>query len=270
MTRWTVRVGSCVAGGWLAALALSAQGNDRPVGSVTPPPGQVAPAAPGGAPDGSAHTAVVRRYCVGCHNERLKTGGLALDALDIGDPAAHAAEWEKVVTRLRAGTMPPSGLPRPTRRAQTALIGFLESELDRAWAANPNPGRWRRSPAEPHAVQQLDPRSLRAGHRRRAQLPGDETADGSFDNFADVLSFSTAHLERYLSVARQVTRLALGLPPAASEPSSVRGSAARPAGRSAERGPAARIARRHRRALQLPGRGEYPIKVRLRRSIRTI
>ena len=139
MTKWTVRVGSCVAGGWLAALALSAQGNDRPAGSVTTPAGPSSQ--PGGAPDGSAHTAVVRRYCVGCHNERLKTGGLALDALDIGDPAAHAAEWEKVVTRLRAGTMPPSGLPRPPAEAQTALIGFLESELDRAWRADPNPGR---------------------------------------------------------------------------------------------------------------------------------
>ncbi len=216
MTKWTVRVGSCVAGGWLAALALSAQGSDRPVGSVTTPTGPVAPAAPGGAPDGSAHTAVVRRYCVGCHNERLKTGGLALDALDIGDPAAHAAEWEKVVTRLRAGTMPPSGLPRPPAEAQTALIGFLESELDRAWRADPNPGRI-------GAVHRLNRTQYNNVIRDlfalnvdvRAQLPGDETADGSFDNFADSLSISTAHLERYLSVARQVTRLAVGLPPTA-------------------------------------------------------
>src|SRR4029453_4451885 len=93
----------------------------------------------------------------------------------------------------------------------------LERALDRAWAANPDPGRigavHRLNRTEyANAIRDLfglDPKSLDVA----SQLPGDETADGSFDNFADVLSISTAHLERYMSVARQVTRLALGLPP---------------------------------------------------------
>jgi hypothetical protein len=96
------------------------------------------------------------------------------------------------------------------------MIGWLESELDRSWAAAPNPGRI-------GAVHRLNRTQYNNAIRDlfaldidvRASLPGDETADGSFDNFADSLSISTAHLERYLSVARQLTRLATGLPPTA-------------------------------------------------------
>jgi hypothetical protein len=171
-------------------------------------------ATPAAAPAPSPHGALVRRYCVTCHNQRLKTGGLALDGLDLEHPAAHAADWEKVVTRLRAGTMPPSGMPRPPAADQQALVGYLETALDRAWLAAPNPGRI-------GAVHRLNRTQYNNAIRDllaldvnvRNQLPGDETADGSFDNFADTLSISTAHLERYLSVARQVTRLAIGLPP---------------------------------------------------------
>src|SRR5262249_37191536 len=88
-------------------------------------------------------------------------------------------------------------------------------ELDKAWAANPNPGRI-------GAVQRLNRAEYNNAVRDlfalpdldvTALLPGDDTADGSFDNFADSLSISTAHLERYMSVARQITRLAAGLPP---------------------------------------------------------
>ena len=87
--------------------------------------------------------------------------------------------------------------------------------IDRAWAANPNPGRI-------SAVHRLNRVEYNNAIRDlfaldvdvTSKLPGDETADGSFDNFADVLTISTTHLERYLSVARQVTRLAVGLPPA--------------------------------------------------------
>ena len=101
-------------------------------------------------------------------------------------------------------------------------------EIDRAWAANPNPGRisavHRLNRAEyNNAIRDLFALDLDV----KSLLPGDETADGSFDNFADVLTISTAHLERYLSVARQVTRLATGLPPASPGARDVRDSAAR-------------------------------------------
>ncbi len=147
----------------------------------------------------------------------MKTAGLMLDTLDAEHPAASPAEWEKVITKLRAGSMPPTGVPRPDAATYAEMIGWLEGELDRAWVASPNPGRI-------GAVHRLNRTQYNNAMRDlfalpnidvRSQLPGDETADGSFDNFADSLSISTAHLERYLSVARQITRLATGLPPSA-------------------------------------------------------
>jgi mono/diheme cytochrome c family protein len=161
--------------------------------------------------------ALISKYCVGCHNERTRAGGLALDRLDVTNPRAHAETWETVVEKLRAGSMPPPGRPRPDTATYFAAVAELEGALDRAWAAQPDPGRigavHRLNRTEySNAIRDLfglDPQSLDVG----SQLPGDETADGSFDKFADVLSISTAHLERYMSVARQVTRRAAALPP---------------------------------------------------------
>jgi mono/diheme cytochrome c family protein len=187
--------------GWVAA-ALSSVQTSAPL-----PQTQPADAAP-------AVKAIVDRYCLSCHNQRLRTAGLALDGVDVMRPAANADVWERVITKLRSRAMPPAGMPRPDEAAYRAAAGWLEGELDRAWAASPDPGRinavHRLNRTEYNNVihdlfaLDLDVRSL---------LPGDETADGSFDNFADVLTISTAHLERYLSVARQATRLAVGLPP---------------------------------------------------------
>ena len=110
--------------------------------------------------------------------------------------------------------MPPGGAPRPSEAEYRDLVGLLESGLDRAWAAAPNPGRI-------NAVHRLNRTEYNNAIRDllavdldvRGLLPGDETADGGFDNVADVLSITTAHLERYLAVARHVTRVATGLPP---------------------------------------------------------
>ena len=161
--------------------------------------------------------AVLNNYCITCHNEKTRTASLAFDALDAANPGAHADIWERVVEKLRAGSMPPPGRPRPDAATYRAIARDLETELDRAWAAHPNPGRigavHRLNRTEyGNAIRDLfglDPLSIDV----KSQLPGDETADGSFDKFADVLSISTAHIERYLSVARQVTRAATGLPP---------------------------------------------------------
>ena len=81
--------------------------------------------------------AVLDQYCVTCHNQKLKTAGLLLDKLDLAHVGEHAEQWEKVVRKLRAGMMPPSGLPRPKAATYEALTVALENELDRAAQANP-------------------------------------------------------------------------------------------------------------------------------------
>jgi mono/diheme cytochrome c family protein len=172
------------------------------------------PAAPAGM---SETRAVLNKYCVGCHNQNTRTAGLALDTLDPANVGSHAEVWERVVEKLRAESMPPPGRPRPDSATYHGVAKTLEADLDRAWTAHPNPGRigavHRLNRTEySNAIRDLfglDPLSIDV----KSQLPGDETADGSFDKFADVLSISTAHIERYMSVARQITRAATGLPP---------------------------------------------------------
>ena len=168
---------------------------------------------------GSASTApraMVDKYCITCHSQKARTAGLDLETLDLSNPGANGEAFEKIILKLRAGSMPPPGQPRPDAATYQAVATTMENLADREWAAKPNPGRI-------GAVQRLNRAEYNNAIRDlfdldnidvRALLPGDDTADGSFDNFADSLSISTAHLERYMSVARQVTRLAVGLPPA--------------------------------------------------------
>src|SRR5262245_23348231 len=85
--------------------------------------------------------ALLDKYCVGCHNEKLKTAGLALDGADFVRPSNSADVWEKVVRKVRAEMMPPVGAPRPDKASMDALATYLETSLDNASAANPNPGR---------------------------------------------------------------------------------------------------------------------------------
>jgi mono/diheme cytochrome c family protein len=175
--------------------------------------GQTTPSRPDTS-NGVLRQQVVQRYCITCHNQRLRTGGLSLEVLDSQHLELDPEVWERVVAKLRAGAMPPAGSPRPDRATADAVVADLEAALDRAWVARPRPGR-------PNAVHRLNRSEYHNAIRDlfaldvdvKALLPGDETADGSFDNVADVLTISTAHLERYLSVARQITRQAVGLPP---------------------------------------------------------
>ena len=218
----------------------------------------------------SPSQAVITKYCITCHNERTKTGGMALDRLDAAKPGDHAAIWEAVIEKLRAGSMPPPGRPRPDAATYLAAAEELEIALDRAWEARPDPGRigavHRLNRAEySTAIRdlfQLDSRSLDIA----SQLPGDETADGSFDNFADVLSISTAHLERYLSVARQVTRRATGLPP--SRPSVDTFEIPLHVTQDDRQGDDLPLGSRGGIAVRyhFPADGEYRIKVRLQRN----
>ena len=154
------------------------------------------------------HKAVIAKYCVTCHNDKLKTAGLVLSNLDIASPHTNAAEWEKVVRKLRAGMMPPLGLPRPDQATYNALAAYLQTSLD--GTAEKNPGRprgmHRLNRAEyANAVRDLLDLQIDAN----ALLPPDDSSFG-FDNIADVLGVSPALQERYLSAANKVSALAVG------------------------------------------------------------
>src|SRR5262245_9191577 len=84
---------------------------------------------------------VIDKYCVTCHNARLKTAGLALDAADFVRPSNGADVWEKVIRKVRAEMMPPVGAARPDKAATDALASYLENSIDKDAAARPNPGR---------------------------------------------------------------------------------------------------------------------------------
>ena len=143
---------------------------------------------------------------------QLRATGLALDTVNAERPSADAERWERVIARLRAGTMPPAGLPRPGREDSREAAAWLAARIDEAAAANPNPGRTgsmhRLNRTEyGNAVRDL----LALDVDVAALLPGDETSDTGFDNNAEVLSISTSQLERYLSAARKISRLATGV-----------------------------------------------------------
>jgi mono/diheme cytochrome c family protein len=170
-------------------------------------------------PAGSARAAqpereLLDRYCVTCHNARNQgnAGGLALDSFDVSAPASRPEIAEKMVGKLRAGLMPPAGNRRPDPAQQSALIKYLERDLDRQAAASPNPGRTeafhRLNRAEyRNAVRDL----LNLEMDVTAYLPSDDASFG-FDNIAGVLKISQSRLEQYLGAARRISRAALGAP----------------------------------------------------------
>jgi len=161
------------------------------------------------------YRAVLDQYCVACHNERVKTtataSGLILDRLDLAKVADEAEVWEKVVRKLRTGAMPPQGARRPDQGTYDHLIAWLETELDRAAASHPQPGRpslRRLNRAEyAHAIRDL----LALNVDVASFLPPDDSAFG-FDNIADLLGVSPALLERYLGAADRISALAVGDP----------------------------------------------------------
>ncbi|HEY3826753.1 MAG TPA: DUF1592 domain-containing protein [Bryobacteraceae bacterium] len=155
--------------------------------------------------------AVLNQYCLTCHNQKLKTGGLELDKLDLNHAGANAETWEKVVRKVRAGMMPPAGARRPDRKTLDGFAASVEGQLDRAAAANPNPGRaplHRMNRGEyANAIRDL----LAVDVDAATLLPADDSS-GGFDNIADVLGVSPALLERYVSAAAKISRLAVGDP----------------------------------------------------------
>ena len=175
----------------------------------------VAPATHASAQGASSERALLDRYCVTCHNDRLDTGGLSLETVDVADPAAHAEVWEKVVRKLRAGSMPPQPRPRPDRATYDRLAGYLETALDNAALADPDPGRTATLRRLNRTEYQNTIRDLLALEIDvTVLLPRDDVAFG-FDNVSTG-SLSPTLMERYLAAARTVSELAVASrPPAA-------------------------------------------------------
>jgi hypothetical protein len=166
---------------------------------------QVRPVASHAAPD----RALVEKYCVGCHSDRLKTGGLSLQGVDPSAAQIDGALWEKVLQKLHGGMMPPQGMPRPDAATLDTFVTSLEHALDTQAAAAVTPGH-----KPPHRLNRteygnavrdlldldIDPSAL---------LPADDESFG-FDNIAGVLRISPSLLEQYLGAARKVSGLAVG------------------------------------------------------------
>jgi mono/diheme cytochrome c family protein len=167
----------------------------------------VSPAILGAQPQ--AQKAILDQYCVTCHSDKLRTGGLTLQGADLTDAPKAAETWEKVIRKLGVGAMPPQGMPRPEPAKLDALATYLEGGLDRAYAASPNPGRasmHRLNRAEyANAIRDL----LGLEIDSTALLPADDESSG-FDNIADVLKVSPSLMERYLSASWNISRLAVG------------------------------------------------------------
>ncbi len=153
--------------------------------------------------------ATIDRYCTDCHNDAERTAELTLEGLALTDVGAHAEVWEAVVRKLRGRMMPPAGEPLPEDETAGELVAFLETELDRAAAAKPNPGskallRLNRSEYG-NAIRDLFALEVNPA----ALLPNDSEAYG-FDNIADVLGTDPSLMDRYLSAAWKITSAAIG------------------------------------------------------------
>ena len=151
------------------------------------------------------------RYCITCHNEQLQTAGLRLDQLDIGEVHTNAELLERVVRKLRSGQMPPEGRPRPDAAAIDAFATSLETALDKAAAAAPNPGRV--ASRRLNRVEYVNAiEDLLALEIDGAELLPSDMAGFGFDNNADVLSITPSLMERYIAAATKISRAAVGSP----------------------------------------------------------
>jgi mono/diheme cytochrome c family protein len=167
-------------------------------------------APPAGAPAAvSAEAAFLNQYCIGCHNQRARQGGLALDTLDVSRVGPAAETWEKVVKKLRTGMMPPSGARRPERDLLDRFAGELETRLDKAVdpaAALVTPALHRLNRTEyANAIRDL----LALDINVNTLLPADGSSQG-FDNLAEALAVSPSLIQGYVSAAMKISRLAVG------------------------------------------------------------
>jgi hypothetical protein len=186
-----------VAGVFLAASISSLNGQSAPQAS------------PSSAPGVAAQRALLDKYCVTCHNDRVKTANLSLQGLDLTKVADHAEVWEKVIRKLRAGVMPPPDVPRPPLPEYEGLRDWLEGEVDRAAGGKTSPGSvvLHRLNRTEYANAIRDLLDLRIDVT--TLLPPDDSANG-FDNIAGSLTISPTLLESYATAAARVSRMAVG------------------------------------------------------------
>jgi mono/diheme cytochrome c family protein len=216
---------------------------------------------------------LVTTSCITCHNERLKTANLLLDTIDAEAVAESAESWEKVVVQLRSRTMPPANMPRPDEKTYDAVATWLEAELDRAAVARPDPGR----PAGLHRLNRTEYANavrdlLGVEVDSASMLPPDAQAHG-FDTNADALGVEPALLDRHLTAAAKIARVAIGDPsirPAIERYTAVKGNSNEQTwlwqtehlGEAFPLGSRGGIAARH----YFPLDAEYVFKVRLLRT----
>ena len=163
--------------------------------------------------DVAHHQAVLKRYCISCHNDRTKTGGLSLESVNLAGVGDNPEVWEKVVQKLHGNLMPPGGRPRPDEATTRHLISYLETSLDRAAEAKSNPGRT-------EALHRLNRAEYRNAVRDllaldidiSAMLPADDVSYG-FDNIAGVQRMSPTLMERYIAAAQKISSVAVGASP---------------------------------------------------------
>lgn len=158
----------------------------------------------------SAERALLDKYCVTCHNQRAKTGGLTLDNVDVAKVGDNPELWERVVQKLHGNLMPPPGRPRPDATAAHGFLSYLETSLDRAAEGKPDPGRT-------EALHRLNRAEYRNAVRDllaldvdvSSMLPADDVSYG-FDNIAGVQRMSPTLMERYLAAAQKISGVAVG------------------------------------------------------------
>src|SRR5690242_19457799 len=153
--------------------------------------------------------ATVKQYCVGCHNDRLKTGGVSFDGITAASVAKDPELFEKAVRKLLGRVMPPPGAKQPDGKAVDSLVAWLEDSLDKI-------------PSDAHITDQAVLHRLNRKEYENAirdlllvdvngaeLLPQDDTAQG-FDNIASALQVSPSFIEQYVIAARNVAVEALG------------------------------------------------------------
>jgi hypothetical protein len=193
--KWVLAGGGLIAAGLAVMLGVT---------HVAPP------APPAASPEArTGHRATLDQYCVACHSRALLTAGLNLEDLDTANLEENGIIWEKVLRKLRNREMPPAGVPRPEPETYAALINFIEGERDRLADVKPNPGRptLRRLNRAEYANAVRDLLALEIDSAEL--LPADDIGYG-FDNIGDVLSVSPLLMERYLSAAGRISRMAIG------------------------------------------------------------
>src|SRR5262245_42829164 len=194
-----------------AVVGLQAANAAAPRAASNVPQGVLAPALPAAAPAAPSRE-LVDKYCVGCHNERTKQGNLVLEKRDMSHVAAESDVWEKVLLKLKAKAMPPVQVTqRPSDDELAAFMGSVQATLDYAAASKPNPGRsgiHRLNRVEyTNAIRDL----LALEIDGKDLLPADDSGFG-FDNIADALNLSPGLIERYLTAAQKISRVAVADP----------------------------------------------------------